>query len=66
MGGWMGNLVEEVEEVGSEVALAVKDEVVAIEQDLVAVERKVESVAGNTLNKIINLSMISNLQRKKI
>ena len=40
------NVVNEVEELGVEVASAVKHEVVAIEKDLVAVERKVESVAG--------------------
>lgn len=41
------NLVNEAEEMGNEVASAVRHEVVAIEKDLAAVERKVESVAGN-------------------
>ena len=43
------NVVNEVEEIGVEVASAVKHEVVAIEKDLVAVEKKVESVAGTLI-----------------
>lgn len=48
------NLVNEAEEMGNEVASAVRHEVVAIEKDLAAVERKVESVAaGGIMGNIV-------------